>query len=114
MKIFEYYTSTIENYPDNGNHLQCNVSAPFCIRKGEDGYFYQTDGQKEKNYNFGNKITKLWICHLTEDASESLEKIFKIKTSLNLETILKYCTKTYVKSLKMELKRIENEIELFN
>ncbi|MCP4665134.1 MAG: hypothetical protein GY849_02115 [Deltaproteobacteria bacterium] len=116
MKLLRNYITTIEHYPDNGKHQQCNVNAPFNIRKGQDGYYYDKN-QKEKAYNLHEETktgkctpTKKWICHLTEGASESLKKIFYIKESVNLEIILKHCTKLYIKSLKLEIKRIKSEL----
>jgi len=106
MKTLDYYITTIDGYPDNGKHLQCNVLEPFCIRKGEDGYTYLAKNGSKKNYNLGNQISEMWICNLKDNSSVSLEKIFEIKTSKSLVKILEYCLKTYLKSLNMEIKRI--------
>ena len=104
--------STIENYPEDGKHQQCDTGLPFCIRKGEDGYYYNVKGI-EKKYNIfkGDKIDDRWICHLTESANESLEQIFQIKCNKDLDSILEYCKKTYIKSLKLEIKRMTTEIK---
>lgn len=109
----KYNIVTIKDYPDNGSHQQCYTDMPFCIRKGEDGYYYKVDGV-EKKYNIykGGVIDKRWICNLKEDFSnESLDKIFKIKCHKDLDVILEYCRKLYVKSLRMELVRITKQIE---
>jgi len=102
-------TRTIENYPDDGNHLEYVTDLPFCIRVGEDGYYYYEDGV-EKKYNLGNKTTKTWICHLKKGANRSLKAIFKVKTG-KMETLVEYCEKLYLKSLHMEVKRIMDEIQ---
>ena len=101
-------TRTIENYPDDGNHLEYITDLPFYIRVGEDGYYYYEDGV-EKKYNLGNKTTKTWICHLKKEANGSLKAIFKVKTG-KMETLVKYCEKLYLKSLRMEIKMLKDEI----
>ena len=120
MKIPEYTITTIKNYPDNGEHQQCNLPMPFEIRKGEDGYYYKDKKGEEKAYNLHPatkagkwKPTKKWICHLKPEANESLKSIFATKESLKLDTLVEYCTKLYVKSLAMEIKRINKEFESF-
>ena len=109
-----YKISTIKNYPDDGNHQVCEIGLPFCIRKGQDSYTYNDKNGKEKHYNnfkSANKVDSRWICHLKENASESLSEIFEIKCNKKLEVIINYCVKTYIKSLKMEVKRIKLELE---
>ena len=119
MKLFDYTITNLEDYPDDGNHQQCNVHKSFCIRKGEDGYTYiNKDGVKKKynmRYNKKNNLvsTKNWICHLTEDASESLREIFDVRESKSLDVILKYCTRLYIKSLKLEIKHMKEELKQF-
>ena len=119
MKLLDYNITTIEHYPDDGNHQQCNVDEPFCIRKGEDGYTYKDKNGISKEYNLRYTktgkfiLSKNWICHLTEGASESLQEIFNIRENRNLDVILKYCTKLYIRSLKLEIERINMELKQF-
>lgn len=110
----KYYIKTIKDYPDNGKHQECVVDYPFVIRKGEDGYYYKDKKSIEHKYNLNkdyNKIDNRWIVHLKEGANLSLIKIFEIKAHKDLNIILEYCKKLYLKSLKMEIKRLENEIK---
>ena len=109
----QYYISKIENYPDNGRHLQCWIGLPFQIRKGEDGYRWKDRKGKEYKYNLyknEDKIDERWIVHLEDSASESLQDIFDIKVSKDLDKIIKYCVRLYLKSLEMEAKRVRSEL----
>lgn len=103
-------TRPIRNYPDNGKHLECFIDLPFEIRKGEDGYHYQDKKGNTHEYNLGKKITKKWIINLEDGANASLRKIFEIRTSKDLGKLINYATKLYLKSLKMERKRVKDEI----
>ena len=112
-----YYITVIQNYPDDGNHLECHLPLPFIIRRGEDGYFYRDKKGKECKYNMfkGNKTDDRWIVHLySRGISPSLEKIFEIHVSKDLDKIVDYCFKVYRKSLNMEFDRlveIEKKLE---
>lgn len=113
-----YHITVIENYPDNGKHLECHIPLPFMIRKGEDGYYYRRKG-KEYKYNLfkGDKIDDRWIVHLDgrgcHNISPSLERIFEIQVGKDLDKIVDYCFKIYRKSLNMEFDRlVEIEKEL--
>jgi len=112
MKDIEKSFFTIPNYPDDGNHIECEIELPFEIRKGEDGYFWNDKNGKERSYNIfkSDKIDDRWIVHLTEDANKSLQQIFEIKVNKSLDKIIDYCITVYVKSLKMEIKRINKEL----
>lgn len=117
MKKIEYKLLTMYQYPDDGNHLECWVDVPFNfpfeIRKGEDMYWYTDRKGKEKVYNGykSDKIDKRWIVNLfTEEASASLNEIFDIKVSKDLNKIIKYCIDIYKKSLVMEEARIQQEL----
>lgn len=110
----EHVIQRLKDYPDNGKHQECVIDLPFEIRKGEDGYFWY-EGDVEKSYNFlkGDKIDQRWIVHIDNGHTKvnaSLKAIFKIKLSRDLNVILKYCLNLYVKSLKLEKKRISEEI----
>jgi len=108
-----YYIKTIKNYPDNGKHQECFVDFPFLIRKGADGYYYRNKKGVELKYNLDKNykiIDKRWIVHLKDTANSSLCEIFEIKVHKDLDVIIKYCTKVYLKSLKLEIKRIEKEL----
>lgn len=113
-----YCIDTIENYPDDGKHLECSIDLPFQIRKGEDGYYYKKKG-KEYKYNLfkGNKIDDRWICWIDRDelgVTPSLVKIFEIQVGKDLDKIVDYCYSIYEKSLQLELKRlaiIKKELE---
>lgn len=109
----EYCIKTIKNYPDNGKHQECWINLPFQIRKGEDGYYWTDNKGNEHKYNIfndENKIDQRWIVHLTEDANHSLENIFEINVSEDLDEIIRYCVRLYKKSLEMELKRLHDEL----
>ena len=107
----KYKIKTIENYPDDGKHLECFIPLPFQIRKGEDGYYWKDNKGNEHAYNIfedENRVDDRWIVHLRpEELNPSLIKIFEIKVNKNLDEILKYCIDVYRKSLKMEMKRID-------
>lgn len=105
----EYSIVTIEDYPDNGKHQECVIDLPFEIRKGEDGYVYWDEKGEEKKYNLSDKIDERWIVNLTDEASYSLKEMFKIKCHKDLNLILLYCLKLYLKSLELEIKRINAE-----
>lgn len=110
-----YHIKTIKNYPDDGNHQECHIDYPFFIRKGADGYYYRNKKGKELKYNLNKdyrRIDKRWIVHLKEKANSSLCEIFEIKAHKDLDVIIKYCEKIYLKSLKMEIKRLQKEMEL--
>lgn len=104
---------TITDYPDDGKHMEYETSLPFEIRKGEDAYQYTIKGVSKmyNTFNSQSKIDDRWIVHLKNTASESLESIFEIKLSKDLEVIIHYCKKLYIKSLKMELVRIQLELK---
>lgn len=111
----DYAIYVIKDYPDDGNHLECDLSLPFQIRRGEDGYYYRDKKGIERKYNIykGDKIDDRWIVHLhSNEGSEdglnpSLVKIFHIMVDKDLDKIIDYCFSVYEKSLRMELKRIE-------
>lgn len=112
----QYLIETIKNYPETGKHQECYIGLPFQIRKGEDGYHYRNKKGAELKYNIyksETKTDKRWICHLTEEANESLNKIFEIKANKDLDTIIKYCVDKYKKSLELEMKRIKKELSLY-
>lgn len=112
----QYTIETIKDYPDNGKHLECNLNLPFQIRKGEDGYCYRNKKGIEITYNIYKSETKIderWICHLIAGSNESLETIFEIKASKDLDVIIKYCVDTYKKSLELEITRIKKELSLY-
>ena len=103
---------TIENYPADGNHLECDINLPFQIRKGEDEFYYINEKGEEKSYNnYKNKIDDRWIVFLTDEASESLQNIFKIKVSRDLDKIIEYCQNIYKKSIELEIKRLNKELK---
>lgn len=111
-----YTIQTIHNYPDNGKHQECILSGglPFEIRKGEDGYIWTDKSHKEHKYNMyknPDKITKKWIVHLKEDANPSLQNIFEIHTSKNLDEVVDYCIKIYKESIALEIKRLKKELK---
>jgi hypothetical protein len=107
---------TITDYPDNGDHQECDIGLPFEIRKGEDGYFWTDKKGKKCSYNIfkSDKIDNRWIVHLTEDANKSLINIFEIKMNKDLNKIIDYCVSLYKKSLSMEIKRLTQELKSFN
>lgn len=108
--------STINRYPDNGKHLECDICFDFfcdidCfeIRKGEDYFCYTDEKGKQKEYG-RNKIDDRWIVILKNTANKSLRKIFNVKVSKDLDVIINYCIEIYKKSLVMEVKRISEEL----
>jgi len=108
----QYNINTIQDYPDNGKHLECFINLPFQIQKGEDGYCYIDKRGIERSYNLfktKDKIDDRWIVHLTEKTNQSLNDIFEIKCHKDLAVIIKYCVKIYVRALKMELERMKTE-----
>ena len=109
----EHSIVTLKNYPDNGKHQRCVTGLPFNISKGHDGFYYTDHTGLERKYNMfkGDKIDDRWIVFLKKKASPSLKKIFKMKLSKDLGKILDYCEKMYIKSLKMEIKRLTAELK---
>lgn len=109
----KYDITVIENYPDDGNHLECFIPLPFQIRRGEDGYYYYDKRGVERKYNLfksENKIDDRWIAHIDGDApgaNRSLREIFHIIVDKDLDKVVDYCIATYEKSLKLELKKLE-------
>lgn len=104
----------LPTYPDDGNHLECDIGLPFEIRKGEDGYYYLQKSGKERKYNLPsyNKIDDRWIVNLKGDkASPSLIQMFDIKVNRDLDKIIDYCVNLYKKSLVAELERIKKELK---
>ena len=105
--------TTITDYPDDGKHQECYIGLPFDIRKGEDSYQYIVKGVK-KMYNSSkstNKIDDRWIVHLEKGCgNKSLKNIFEIKLNKDLNKIISYCRKIYMRSLEMEIKRIQTEL----
>lgn len=107
----------IENlkyYPQDSNHQKCTLydvssnELPFQITKGKDAYWYADE--KGEEHFYGNKSgvpDKRWIVHLKDFANPSLRTIFKIKTSRSLETLVKYCRKLYLRSIDMEIRRLQ-------
>jgi len=98
----QYSITTIKNYPDDGRHQECWINLPFQIRKGEDGYYWRDKKGKEHKYNLSKDINKIdgrWIVNLEDDANYSLKQIFEIKVNKDLEKIIAYCVKLYLKSL---------------
>ncbi len=115
-RMKQYLIETIKNYPSDGKHQECYIGLPFQIRKGEDGYHNRNKKGIERKYNIYKSETKIderWICQLTEEANESLEKIFEIKANKDLDVIIKYCVDKYKKSLELEMKRIKKELSLY-
>ena len=59
-----------------------------------------------------NKTTKKWIVHLVrDDANPSLQNIFEIHTSKDLDEIVEYCIKIYKESIVLEIKRLKKELK---
>lgn len=52
------------------------------------------------NIRMKNKIDDRWIVELIDESNQSLNSIFKIKLSKNLDKIIDYCINIYKKSLK--------------
>jgi len=108
----KYHIQNIPNYPLNGNHLECVIEMPFAIYKGVDPFWYTDKNGKEHKYGGKTHPDKRWVCGLRPSGGNViLESIFYIKAHKDLDKILAYCKKKYIKSLKMELKRIEKEVE---
>jgi hypothetical protein len=110
----KYDIATIENYPDDGNHLECHIQLlPFDIKRGEDGYYYTDKKGIERKYNLfknENKIDDRWIVHIDGDApgaNRSLRDIFNIMVDKDLDKIVDYCFDIYEKSLELEKKKVE-------
>lgn len=104
----KYEIKTMKNYPEDGKHQEVVWDLPFEIRRGEDGYWYTVDG-KERTYNMGKTTTSKWIVNLKSNASDSLKKIFKIRTALEYEKLIEYCIPLYKQSLQMEIVRLNKE-----
>lgn len=102
----------LKDYPDDGKHQEYETEYPFEIRKGEDGYIWIGRDGREHYYNMfkSDIIDKRWIVQLKQTANKSLRDIFDIKVNKDLNKILKYCKNIYIKSLKMEFKRIQKEL----
>ena len=95
--------------------MECILDAglPFYISRGMDGFFYSDGkgGQKPYGLQKNNRVDKRWIILLsTYSVNPSLSKIFQIKVSTSLEKILAYAERVYTKSLRMEIKRIKEEL----
>jgi hypothetical protein len=112
----KYDISTIENYPDDGNHLECHISLPFDIKRGEDGYYYTDKKGIEHTYNLkdinnlNRKTDDRWIVHINGNApgaNRSLRDIFNIMVDKDLDKIVDYCFDIYEKSLELEKKKVE-------
>lgn len=104
----KYKIINIPNYPKDGNHQEVLWDLPFEIRKGEDGYYFTVDG-KGHTYNMGKTPTTKWIVNLKPNASDSLKKIFKIRTAFECEKLIEYCIPLYKQSLQMEIRRLIKE-----
>ena len=103
----------LKNYPQDGNHLECYTSLPFNITKGQNGFYYMDSKGNEKTYNkykSDEVIEKRWIAELKPNPNKELEKLFFIKCSTNLDLVIDYCTKIYIKSLELQLKNIREEL----
>jgi len=110
--MIEHDIFNLRNYPDDGNHQECFTDLPFKITKGEDGFPYHIKG-KEYQYNKSGKDQR-WFCELGDEyISPSLEEIFEFRVHKDLNIILEYCRKLYVRSLKMEMKRLKKEFEKY-
>lgn len=110
----EDFTMPIDNYPDDGNHLECVLDLPFEIRKGENGYIWLDKNGVEHKYNMYKTdywIENRWIVHLRKDANDSLNEIFEVRMNKDLNKIVRYCVKLYLKSLEMEKERVQREFQ---
>lgn len=110
----EDFIISIDNYPDDGNHLECVLDLPFEIRKGEDGYIWLDKNGVEHKYNMyktDHRIENRWIVHLRRDANNSLNEIFEVRMNKDLNKIVKYCVTLYLKSLEMEKERVQKEFQ---
>ena len=107
-----YTVINTDTYPKNGKHQTCLTGLPFDIQKGEGGYYYKVKGVQKK-YNLGKKVDERWICHLEDYANHSLQRIFEIKVNKDLDEIVKYCVKLYLKSLQMEREKVISEFAEF-
>ncbi len=99
------------DYPQTCEHQICETILPFKIEKGCDSFVNVPIHGKVITYGIdkkGNyKTDKRWLCELSDGANPSLEKIFVVQCHTNLEKILKYCTRIYLKSLRMEIERVK-------
>lgn len=113
--MIEHSIYNLKDYPDDGNHQECFMDLPFKVTKGEDAFIY-TIKEKEYTYNKSGNDQR-WFCNLKYEldfyVSPSLEEIFEFKVHKDLNIILEYCRKLYVKSLKMEIKRSKQELKKY-
>ena len=104
----DYTIRNIRNYSQDGRHQEVVWDIPFVIRKGEDPYYYTVKGVEFK-YNDGEQTTKKWICRLHANAQSSLENEFEIKTSLDVDKLVKYCVKLYHADIMRQARAIEEK-----
>ncbi len=97
----------LKTYPQDGKHQECIIAGlPFDISKGRDSYTYLNKKGKETWYGGPSKTSDKWICHLTEQANNSLFEIFEIEQSKDLDKLVNYCIDLYIKSLSMEIQKV--------
>lgn len=112
----QYMITNLADYPDTGEHQECFINIPcFSITKGHDCFFWKDKNGEEHSYNnYKTTVDKRWIVTLNEsEASSSLKEIFEIKTSKDVHKIIEYCVNLYRKSLKMELAKIEDDLNIY-
>lgn len=115
MKNKQYKIKNLKNYPENGKHLECIINLPFEIKKGEDGYYYYDKNGQQHKYNLfddPDKVDDRWIINLSENSSlYFVDKFFEIKTSKDLDKLVGYAAKTYIKALQSEINRVKKEFK---
>lgn len=112
----QYLITNLKDYPDTGEHQECFINIPcFSITKGHDCFFWTDKKGKEHSYNnYKTTIDKRWIVTLNEnEATDSLRNIFEVKTNKDVHKIIEYCVNLYRKSLKMELAKIEDDLDIY-
>lgn len=107
----KYEVRTLKNYPDNGKHQVCKIDLPFDITKGEDGFYWVDKNGVQHKYNLfstKSKVDDRWIATIKEGVlNPSLIKLFDTKVHKDLNVVVDYCKKTYIKSLNQELQRVK-------
>jgi hypothetical protein len=103
----KYKIEKLGTYPQNGKHQYVEIDLPFRITKGEDMFYYYSEGE-EKLYP---SECEEWICFIKEKTSQSminiLSDMFEVQRNKDLNIILQYCKDVYLNALSLEIQRVK-------
>ena len=107
--MIDYQIKNLKTYPKTGEHQYVEFLLPFSITKGMDEFWYIDKDGNEKCYNCSNteKTTKQWIIFIENNTISKLKDVFEVRTSNNVEVLIKYAIRVYKKALKEELKLLK-------